>query len=74
MSDKQNPDKKSLVSKLQEVDDDIPKILMLGKSQQGKSSLIKRMISGPIDIQIGGGRISCTKDLKFYVGDLRNVG
>ena len=67
MSDKQN-------SKLQEIDDDIPKILMLGKSQQGKSSLIKRMAAGPIDIKIGGGRLSCTKDLKFYVCDLRNVG
>lgn len=55
------------------VDQTLPKILVLGKTQQGKSSFIKRMASGAIEVVVGDGKTACTKDLRFHTCELRDI-
>ena len=54
--------------------DQLPKILILGKTQQGKSTLIKHLDrDNKIQIGIGNGVESCTKGLNTYKIYLRGV-
>lgn len=41
---------------------EIPKILVIGMTQHGKSTFIKHMIDRSIEVpKVGNGRIACTK-------------
>ena len=46
---------------------------MIGKTQQGKSTFVKSMLGGIVEVELGDGRISCTKVLKFYEGRIRGT-
>ena len=44
---------------------------MLGGVQTGKSAFIKSFINEDLDIELGDGRIECTKKTIFYPGTLK---
>ena len=53
----------------------IPTVLVLGKCQQGKSTVIKNMGGEETkDIDIGNGKQACTKEMRFWPCILRNTG
>ena len=51
----------------------LPKILLLGKICQGKSSLIKQLAKESFEIQIGDGSLPYTNEIQFYKVTLRGT-
>ena len=52
-----------------------PTVLVLGKCQQGKSTIIKNMGGEEtIEIGIGTGFQACTKEMRKWPCNLRNTG
>ena len=62
-----------MLKSLKDLDPMIPKILLLGKCQQGKSTFVKHMSNSKCDIKIGNGLLACTKDLGVYEFQLRGT-
>ena len=54
--------------------DCMPKVLVMGKCQQGKSQFIKMMSKNNIEINIGNGMLPCTRLTTFYPVELRATG
>ena len=71
--DDSNKEEEKTIESEQIDSNEVPKVLLIGKIQQGKSSFIQSLSSEKVDIAIGDGNVSCTKTIKHYPVTLRNT-
>ena len=51
----------------------MPKVLLLGNFQTGKSSFIKSLVTEDLSIEIGDGTRLCTKEITFQIGTMKGT-